>query len=376
MNQAKIAKLKAKRAKEQRLIGEQRHRESLETNESLKASIDNLYELINGQEPLDLEKLGKQIESLNQVIDIKDQVKEITEAVKAIKPEVHTDKVDLTPIIKAIEQNKPDTPDFSAIEKAITQIQQRIEEDPVPDSQSPEDYKPVRRVIKLGNRLIYDDQATPSRGGGGGGGSSSGGLTNTELRASPVPVSATIDTTGLATTLTDTNTTAIKTAVEILDNAIAGNEMQVDILTSALPSGASTSAKQDTQQTALDAMKTALEIIDNFISGSRGLVTEDNSAAIKAAVETIDNAISGSEMQVDVITMPTVTVTDTAYATRIDEASDTVTYIGDATIGSAAGASAWRIKKVDTSSGTVITFADGNGNFDNVWNDRAGLSYS
>lgn len=375
MNQAKIAKLKAKRAKEQRLIGEQRHRESLETNESLKASIDNLYELINGQEPLDLEKLGKQIESLNQVIDIKDQVKEITEAVKAIRPAVHTDKVDLTPIIKAIEQNKPGTPDFSAIEKAITQIQRRVEEEPAPDSQSPEDYKPFRRVIKLGNRLIYDDQATPSRGGGGGGGSS-GGLTNTELRASPVPVSATIDTTGLATTLTDTNTTAIKTAVEILDNAIAGNEMQVDIVTSALPSGASTSAKQDTQQTALDAMKTALEIIDNFISGSRGLVTEDNSAAIKAAVETIDNAISGSEMQVDVITMPTVTVTDTAYATRIDEASDTVTYIGDATIGSAAGASAWRIKKVDTSSGTVITFADGNGNFDNVWNDRAGLSYS
>jgi len=33
------------------------------------------------------------------------------------------------------------------------------------------------------------------------------------------------------------------------------------------------------------AIKTAVEIIDNFISGARGLVTEDNSAAIKTAVE-------------------------------------------------------------------------------------------
>lgn len=35
----------------------------------------------------------------------------------------------------------------------------------------------------------------------------------------------------------------------------------------------------------LAAIKTAIEILDNFISGTKGLVTEDNSAAIKAAVE-------------------------------------------------------------------------------------------
>ncbi len=35
---------------------------------------------------------------------------------------------------------------------------------------------------------------------------------------------------------------------------------------------------------------------------------ETNSAAIKAAVETLDNAIAGSEMQVDVITLPNVTI--------------------------------------------------------------------
>lgn len=39
----------------------------------------------------------------------------------------------------------------------------------------------------------------------------------------------------------------------------------------------------------LTDVKTAVEIIDNFISGNRGLVTEDNSAAIKAAVEIMDD---------------------------------------------------------------------------------------
>lgn len=131
-----------------------------------------------------------------------------------------------------------------------------------------------------------------------------------------------------------------------------------------LPSGAATSAKQDTQQTALDAIKTAIEILDNVVSGGEAQVdivgalpagtnnigdvdiasiaAGDNNIgnvdivtvptdpfganadaaatagstgsvqaklrlmtsqldSIKTAVETLDNAISGSEMQVDVV---------------------------------------------------------------------------
>lgn len=78
----------------------------------------------------------------------------------------------------------------------------------------------------------------------------------------------------------------------ILVNLGANNDVTVASLP--LPSGAATSAKQDTQTASLDAIKTAVETIDNFISSNRGLVTEDNSAAIKTAVETLDNFISGS----------------------------------------------------------------------------------
>jgi hypothetical protein len=64
------------------------------------------------------------------------------------------------------------------------------------------------------------------------------------------------------------------------------------------------------------------------------------------------------------------------YAVRVDEATATVMYVGEASSGAAENASSWRIKKVDTTSGTSITWADGNTNFDNRWDQRASLSYS
>lgn len=65
-----------------------------------------------------------------------------------------------------------------------------------------------------------------------------------------------------------------------------------------------------------------------------------------------------------------------ALATRIDEVSATVTYIGKAATGSATSSGVWQIQKIDESSGTVITWADGDANFNNVWDDRASLTYS
>ncbi len=64
-------------------------------------------------------------------------------------------------------------------------------------------------------------------------------------------------------------------------------------------------------------------------------------------------------------------------ATRIDEASTTITYVGKAEVGTANSDAAWQISRISLSgSVTSIEFADGNANFDNVWNNRASLSYS
>lgn len=69
-------------------------------------------------------------------------------------------------------------------------------------------------------------------------------------------------------------------------------------------------------------------------------------------------------------------VENIAIAFRVDEASETITYLGKAAPGSSTGDTVWQISKVDTTAGTVITWADGNDNYDNEWDERANLTYS
>jgi hypothetical protein len=65
------------------------------------------------------------------------------------------------------------------------------------------------------------------------------------------------------------------------------------------------------------------------------------------------------------------------YAQIIDEASSTVTYVGKADPGSSEASAVWQIKKITVSgTETIITWADGDVNFNNVWDNRAGLSFS
>lgn len=70
-------------------------------------------------------------------------------------------------------------------------------------------------------------------------------------------------------------------------------------------------------------------------------------------------------------------LSERALATRIDDTSTAnTTYIGKASIGASASASVWQIAKLDTSSGLIKTWADGDALFNNVWDDRTSLTYS
>lgn len=64
-----------------------------------------------------------------------------------------------------------------------------------------------------------------------------------------------------------------------------------------------------------------------------------------------------------------------ALAVKITE-SGTNTYIGIAAPGTAEATAKWQCKKIDESTGTVITFADGDANFDNTATDLTAHSYS
>jgi hypothetical protein len=68
------------------------------------------------------------------------------------------------------------------------------------------------------------------------------------------------------------------------------------------------------------------------------------------------------------------------YATRYDQDSSTPTlaYLGKAQVGTATSAAGWQIQKLDfgIDGDVTVTWADGNAGFDNVWDNRASLSYS
>ena len=53
-----------------------------------------------------------------------------------------------------------------------------------------------------------------------------------------------------------------------------------------------------------------------------------------------------------------------------------IDYVGEAAVGTATSSALWRAKKVDSTSGVIITWADGNANFDNVATDLTALTYS
>src|SRR3990167_4817159 len=118
------------------------------------------------------------------------------------------------------------------------------------------------------------------------------------------------------------NTVKDRTGTDLIPIVDADGHLQIDVLTG----GGGTAYTEDVATplaivgTALmmerdDALATVTPIEGDWLSlrgtAEGALWTEDfNSEAIKTAVELIDNAISGSEMQVDVITMPSVAVTN------------------------------------------------------------------
>lgn len=64
-------------------------------------------------------------------------------------------------------------------------------------------------------------------------------------------------------------------------------------------------------------------------------------------------------------------------AQRVDDyTTANIIYIGIARVGTPTSDAYWQIQKIDETTGTVITWADGNDNFDNIWDNRTSITYS
>ena len=59
-----------------------------------------------------------------------------------------------------------------------------------------------------------------------------------------------------------------------------------------------------------------------------------------------------------------------------EEVDANTAYLGLAAIDSLSSAPVWQIKKLDYTTGVSVKWADGNSNFDNVWDDRATITYT
>lgn len=187
-----------------------------------------------------LEVVSDQLNTLNSTINkLYGKKLQITN-LKELAGHIKTEKVVI-----------PDNKEF--FNKFFEQMQ-GIEEKLKPN-QDPTEFLPIRRVRKIGNRLQFDDDTWA--GGGSSGGSSSSGGGEVTQGTDPWIVSAS---------------------------------------SLPLPSGAATSAKQDTQQTALDAIKTAAEILDNIVSGSEAQV--DVVGALPAGTNNIGGVFGAASASV------------------------------------------------------------------------------
>lgn len=112
---------------------------------------------------------------------------------------------------------------IQSLDQTISVLRDAIKEIKAPrQGQRPEDYLPVRVVDDIKGKLGWLTQTqVPTFVGGG-----STGLTDAELRASPVPVSASIDTTGLAT---DTKQDNIITELQTLNSLVPSVYDYIDL---------------------------------------------------------------------------------------------------------------------------------------------------
>lgn len=71
-------------------------------------------------------------------------------------------------------------------------------------------------------------------------------------------------------------------------------------------------------------------------------------------------------------------VTEVRLTVRVavDSTNTNYEYVGEAVAGSIEAAGVWSIKRIDTTTGTKVLWADGNADFDNFWSNREALSYS
>ncbi len=153
-----------------------------------------------------------------------------------------------------------------------------------------------------------------------------------------------------------------------------------------IKNAANTRINPATQETLAGVLKTTDLSFDTGSLNVKVTAMPDGSFSDSGNIAKKGLVDADRHLQVDVLSsaLPTTASTETTlqtisfggfkYTIRLATVGD-VDYVGEANIGTATSAASWRIKKVDSTTGTIIQWA-GTGTFNQVWDNRASLSYS
>src|SRR3989344_2347434 len=100
----------------------------------------------------------------------------------------------------------------------------------------------------------------------------------------------------------------------------------------------------------------------------KGLVDADRHVQVDVLSSALPSSASTET------TLQTISFGGFKFTLRIETVGD-IDYVGEAAVGTATSAASWRIKKVDSTTGIIIMWA-GTGVFNQVWDNRASQSYS
>jgi len=345
--QAKLQALKNKQAKQtkQAKANEQSHKELLASIASLQDNISALEQSLsqNGTAYTKSQKdLAQNFTTLREILEAGLNVNNIKD-IKQAKEIIVSNLKDIPKPV--VNTTKTEIPKWIASEKGIATLNDSVIkvvealidlEANIKPKQNADEFVPMRRVVRRGNKLEFDDSYWGGSGGGGSSGSSNG-LTDAQLRATPVDVTLTTGDIEIGAVELKNGTDDTRATVT------AGNALKVD--------GSATTQP---------------------VSGT---VTETNSAAIKTAVETIDNIVSGTGANISQVggtnvdtnsgnksagTQRVVLATDQPQLTnalKVDGSAVTQPVSGTVTTTETVPTTIYNGKKTVTTAGTRVTLA-------------------
>lgn len=137
--------------------------------DALDSKLKEFKSLFGEKIEIDSEGLFKQLEQLDL---LKGDIDSLRESIKHLKI---PDGIKVTGIerllieIKRLNSKKIDLSPITLLTDAVGNLIGKIEELKVPEKgQKPEDFLPVRRVVKIGKKLFFDDSYGGVQGGSGG----------------------------------------------------------------------------------------------------------------------------------------------------------------------------------------------------------------